>query len=134
MMDHFRRGMLMNVGIISGSIIAFWLVLYGIGFQIRESSRDIAASRELIVQRSFVLDNLADLRRTAPEAARIGAKIRALLPLQDELLGFPRFLDGLSRAHNISLSFSFQGDPVPGGETQAGHINLTLRLSGKRAD
>lgn len=132
MKNEFRRRLLWNIGIIGGSIMVGFAILYFLGMRIEKKSVAIIQSRALITQRSFALDNLASLKKTEPLAEEYQQRINALLPTQDNLLGFPRFLEATARTYDILLSFSFQGDPVPSLGGKPGYVSFVLRTTGPR--
>lgn len=126
----FRNKVLTNAGIIVGSFLVFGVVFYFLASTLQAKSAEVIRDRKVVNDRSYALLNLSDLKKEAPQAEEYKKKIEALLPNQDSLLGFPQFLDSLSRAHQVDLNFSFTGSTVPPAGDTAGSVGFTIALTG----
>lgn len=131
MPTYFRRELVISLAIIGGSIAVFALALYFLSKDVNFQEEKVVADRALINQRAAVLGALADLKRDAPRGDVYKRAMDKILVSQDQLLDFPRWLDGLARVRQIGLNFSFQGSQVAPLEDSPGYIAFSLDLVGK---
>ncbi len=134
MPNHFRRELIVSLAIVGGSILIFASILYFLSEDLSFQAEKVVADRALINQRAAILGALADLKKDASQADIYKRAMDKILVLQDQLLDFPHWLDGLSRAHQVGLSFSFQGSQVPPQGETPGYIAFSLDLTGKLGD
>lgn len=87
--------------------------------------------RAIIESRSRILESLARLKTDSGEAAIYKKAIDLILPVQDKLLEFPRWLDAAARLRQVGQTFNFRGSAVPPGENTPGYIVFTLDMSGQ---
>ncbi len=133
-MDGFRKRVTMNIAIIASSFLLFGILLWTINRSTAATVRDITAGRQVIAERAYTIENISKLKQQQPEAEVIRKKIDAILPRRDELISFQNFLEGLSRVHNVGVSFSFSGlpvEPVPG---VPGSVPFSIALTGEPRD
>lgn len=131
---HFRRELIISVAIIAGALVIFGAAFYFLAGDLQFQSKKIVDVRAAIASRVATLDSLATLKGGAAPAAGYEQAIDRILVTQDKLLDFPKWLDGLARAHKVGSSFSFQGDPVlPQGNTP-GYYSFSLNISGNLND
>jgi hypothetical protein len=90
--------------------------------------------RSIVERQSQLVAGLASLKTTAPEVAKYQQALAALLPKKDDLVNFSGWVDGLSRAHNVSKVFSFQGNAIVPGDGQPGFIGFSLDAHGAYGD
>ena len=128
--EHFRRHVLVNVGIILGSFVVFGAVFYFMTQALSAKTGQIIADRTAIGRRSADLEALASLKADAPRAAELQEKIDALLPNQDGVIGFPQFMNATARTHSLGLAFSFSGPPQPPAANSAGRVPFNASVDG----
>lgn len=132
MFKTFRRKVAWSVSIILGSILLFIGASFWLTKNIEEQTGHIVRQRALLQRFSQVASILAEFKRAAPIAAAYEVRVKTLLPSQENLLDFPRWIDGLARARNVSLQFNFQGDQVlPRDDSTAGFLHFNANIIGQ---
>lgn len=133
-MEGFRRRVILSIGIIAGSFVAFVLLAWLFSNSIHGIAGEVAEARRLMAERTTTIESIADLKKQQPAAEEVLAKINVLLPHRDELISFSDFLDRLSRSHAVGLNFAFAGGPVEPTPSEPGHVPFSLALSGSSRD
>ncbi|MBI4087453.1 MAG: hypothetical protein HY434_01335 [Candidatus Liptonbacteria bacterium] len=128
--DYFRRELTVNFSIIIGSMVVFAGILYFFSQELSSEAEKIVARRLLINQRVSAIGTLAALKKDAPQADAYLHAMNWLLVAQDQLLEFPRWLDGLARVRQTGIKFSFHGNQVAPRENSPGYIPFSLDLQG----
>lgn len=131
-MSSFLRQLLVNLGIIVGSFIIFGAGLSLLGRDIAAKSAQTVSDKALITKRTSSLSSLAALKATAPQADQYRQKINLLLPVQDQLLGFPQYARTIGIQHQLVVNAVFQGGPSAPMPTQAGSIGFLIDASGSQ--
>lgn len=134
MFNHFRRELIFGLAFIGGGIVVFTSAIYFFSQDLESRADKVVSDRTLINQRAAALGALADLKRDSPPADIYKRAMDKILVSQDQLLDFPRWLDGLARVRRIGLNFSFQGNQIAPGENAAGYVAFSLDLIGKLDD
>ena len=129
-MQNVRRTVWLNIGFIALISIVFGVALYFMDREFLFRAGSVYADRSIIQGQAWSVGMLAVLKQAAPEAKRYEERLRLLLPAKDELLDFPRRLDGVSRAHQVSQTFSFRGNAVSPQGNEPGYIGFTIDAVG----
>ena len=127
----FRRSLIISLIAIFAGFIASAVVFYVLGIRLDSLSTKVAREKGLMAQRTDVVDILAELKKVAPEAEPYGRAMDSLLPTQDQLLDFPRYLDALAKNYGVSLNFNFQGEPIAAQKDSPGSLGFALSLTGQ---
>ena len=130
MVENFRRTIIWGIAFIVGSIIVSGLLVYWLFLKLNGEAANIASDRDTIHSNSQLIEGLASIKSMAAETGKYKQALDALLPAKDELVNFSGWLDGLSRAHQVSESFSFQGNAVESSKSEAGFVGFSLDASG----
>lgn len=130
MKNKFFRQFLLDGGIIGGVLVVGLTTVLFLGRSVDKVSGEIAGVRATLAEETYLVDNLAALKQSAAEARDLLAKMDMLLPLRDDLLGFPRFVEGRAQAYGVGFSFSFEGEPQAATPERAGHAFFLVRVSG----
>ncbi len=126
-----KRKLLVNLGIIIGS---FGLLGYGLFWF---SGRLDARTDEIIKARQFIDESkrgitaIAELQGKAVEADAYQKRMDLILPREDQLLDFPRWLEGVAKVHQVAATFNFQGGQKPAEQNVPGYIQFTVAIDGR---
>lgn len=90
------------------------------------------AKRELYA-RASAENQLSLLQSQADAAAKETPFLLSLLPLQDQLIHFPRESGALARRHNIEMGFLF-GASAPSATSTPGSVAFAMTGKGAAAD
>lgn len=131
---HFRKRITLGVLSIAGSVAAFGVLLYWMSGVLDSQTAKIVAARNAIEQQAQLVASLAALKTAKPEVEKYRQALDALLPVKDDLVNFPSWIDGLSRAHQAGATVAFKGKAVPAAENQAGSIGFSLDAQGIYGD
>ena len=131
MPKNFRRGLIISLITIFVGFIASAVVFYVLGSRLNSLSLKVEKERGLMAQSRDSVDILAELKKVAPEAEPYKQAMDSLLPTQDQLLDFPRYLDALAKNYSVSLSFNFQGEPKAAEKDSPGSLDFALSLTGE---
>ncbi len=129
-MDHFKQEVRLSFAIIGGSIIAFGAMLYFLSQDFLSQADSVAADRLIITERAAAIGVLAGLKTDAPKAAPYLEAMNKILPPQDQLLDFRRWIDELARTRKVGMSFAFQGTQTPSHGDSPGFISFSLDITG----
>lgn len=129
-----RRFILINTGILAVVLVGGWALLGAIAGRIDGKVQEIAADRVRIASQLQSVDLLSSYRNIASQVSFYKQQMDMLLPTADQLLGFSSYLDGLSRASQVSASFSFQGSQVAPQGSVPGYIGFSLDTNGPLAN
>lgn len=130
MQNGFRKRILLGIGIILSTLVIFLAALNWLSSDVAARSKDLAATRRLVAERGQLIDVLASLKRNSAEVDSYRQQIESLLPAKEELINFPRWLDGLARASRIGLNFNFEGATTPPQPESAGATGFSLIADG----
>lgn len=131
MPQELRREFLISFGIIIGGLIVAGAASFFLSRDVAMQAGNAAEARELIRQRAATLGALADLKKGAPQAAVYRTALDKILVSEDQLLDFPRWLDGLARGRGVSLNFSFaEGQIQPEGQVP-GSVGFSVDINGR---
>lgn len=130
MEKEFRKELWVFTGIMCGTLLIGGGLLVWMNQRIVEETKKISENRFAFMQYSRTIDLLAELKRAAPVVKSYQEKMNLLLPKKDDLVEFPRWIDGLSRVNKVSHNFAFQGSMVAAQEKEPGSMGFTLDVSG----
>ena len=123
--------MYVSIASVLGAFLVAGAALAWLNHSLSEETGKVVEKHVVLAQYSQTVDLLADLKKVAPLVVSYQDKINLLLPRKDDLLEFPRWLNGLSRANKVSLgNFAFQGATVAEKDTDAGYLGFTLDVAG----
>lgn len=130
MFSNFRREVIWGAALILGSIVVFIAVFYFFSKSLNTIAKDIAGDRFLISKNTALLGNLATLKNDEQESVRYEKAMKKLLASKDQLINFPRWLEGLALARRVEMNFSFSGSEIAPQENYPGYINFSLNIAG----
>lgn len=134
MKNVFKKQLLISGSVILGSIIAASVGLYFLSGDLGTQAQKIITEKALAAQQASVLGILAQLESDAPVAAKYSAAIDQLLPIHDDLIGVPGWVNGLAAKHDVTASFSFQGNNNPATNATPGTDGFTVLVEGQQAN
>lgn len=121
---------MISFGIIGAAFVVFGAALYFLANDMAVQTKQIVLDRNLISERAAIIGVLADLKSNASQADRYRQAMDKILVKQDQLIDFPRWLEGLARSRGITFTFSFNGDPAPPTAAYPGYIGFSLSSGG----
>src|SRR3990172_6017752 len=121
MQPYFKREILIGFSIIFGGMLVFGGSVFFLSLDVDTQAEKAAVARATIVERGAALDALAGLKQSASEAARYREAMNKILVTENQLIDFPKWLEGLARGRSLGFSFSFQGAPTASSETMPAH-------------
>lgn len=130
MVEHFRWAILLGTISIIASIAVLGSVLYWLSGMLEKEAAAVAADRSVVLNNSRMIESLAAIKSNAQEVEKYSRAFDALLTTKDGLVNFSSWLDGLSRAHQVSENFSFQGNVVQSSGNSAGYTGFDLKARG----
>lgn len=128
--QRFRTVVWVYVLTIVGSMVLFAIALVLVGNDITAQSEAVADSKIAQMRQSNFVNNFAHLKTDAVAAASYEAKMKLLLPAEDDLINFPSYISDLARVHAVGHSFSFQGAPVPSDGGVPGYVAFMISVEG----
>ncbi len=134
MSENFRKDLIIGASFIASSFLVFAVAAYFLSNAITVQAQKVSDSKNAIRAHSDLIEGLANQKALSPDVKKFEQAINLILPSKDELVNFSKWLDGLSRAHSVNVSFSFNGDAVPSTGSNAGYIKFTLNISGGYAN
>lgn len=130
MEDDVRLNTVVSVGSVILAFLLFGFVLQLLARDLDAQAKKIIESRSVSSDHVRLIGTLARLKKIAPQAGKYGEQLRLLLPTKDELLDFPRWLSSVSRTHEVTSHFVFQGGTVMPQPEEPGYVGFTLNASG----
>ena len=115
-------------------MLLFGAVLYFLSRSLSLEANEIAADRLLISQRVAAIAAFAGSKTDAPKAGIYLEAMNKLLVSQDQLIDFPRWLNGLARVRQVGINFSFRGNQTPPQGDSPGFISFSLDLTGESSN
>lgn len=132
-MSDFKRALFVQ----SIIIVSILFVAGGlIGFFVFHTKRNLAALqgvREPVLRSNQDIQSLAVLRGESVRGLPLLEKLRATLPSRDRIFAFPKEVEKLANAKNVSVSFAF-GSENPGSQSAPPSVHFTLNVGGRRED
>lgn len=133
MQGHFRRTVFISVTVIVVSFAAAGLGLFVVSKDLNVQVDAIVKSRELIRDRAVQVAELTNLEKDAPLANAYRQSLDALLPNEDQIYDFTRYLDLLARTHRVSIDFRFDSS-VSATTESPGYAAFSVGANGFAAD
>ncbi|MEK7195264.1 MAG: hypothetical protein AAB655_01055 [Patescibacteria group bacterium] len=112
MANSFKREIIISASVIIGSILIMSVALYFLAKDIDSQAEKVAAARFAISDKALALEALANLKNGVPKADLYKQAMDKILVSRDQLIDFPRWLDGLARSRQVAFTSSFQGNQV----------------------
>jgi hypothetical protein len=129
-LKNFKKRAWLGIGIIAGSMVVFGAAFYVLAGDISQQAALVTAGRNAVASQSALINSYSNLKENAPAAAVYQAAMDRLLGGQDDLIAFPSQVGGIARNDGVELTFSFVGDPVPGGANTVGYVGFRLNATG----
>jgi len=123
-----------SVGIVLGTIIVASAALYFLSNDLTAQADKIMNDETALEKQTATVNALAHLKADAPQAAAYTAAMEKLLPMHDDLLGFPQWLTALGQSHHVSVSVAFQGGAIPATAATPGIDGFSMSANGASAD
>ncbi|OGY64345.1 MAG: hypothetical protein A3I24_01130 [Candidatus Harrisonbacteria bacterium RIFCSPLOWO2_02_FULL_41_13b] len=127
--DYFKKKILVNAIITLAIIIVLAIGLFFAGRGINQKVIKIESLRKELNTRLTALNSLTNLRQQSEKAKSLFGSLQTLLPTKDELINFPKELNGFAKANKVEIGFSFGSETAP-AENQPGFTAFNLTLSG----
>ena len=134
MSETFKKDLIIGVSFIVGSFLVFALTAYFLSGAISAQAKKVSDSKNAIRAHSDLIEELANQKALSPNVKKYEQAMNLIFPPKDELVNFSKWLDGLSRAHNVNVGFTFNGDAVTPTNSSASYIKFALNISGEYAD
>jgi hypothetical protein len=134
MKSDFKRQLWMSFGLIFGAVAVASAAIYFLSNDLTAQAEKIIADKNLIARQAAFVGVLASLKSDAPVAIQYTAAINKLLPVHDELIGFPQWLVNLGQTHNVSIASAFQGGDVPPTDEAPGTDGFSMGVTGNSTD
>jgi Tfp pilus assembly protein PilO len=134
MTQHFRKELILNISLLAGTFAVLTAGLVWMQRDINGHNAAIVENRTLIYRQSHAAEALAQLKQDAPLAARYEKLLGNLLPTQDQLLEFRKFVDSIGHLRRLGTVFQFQSIQVQPQLAAAGHAPFVLEATGDYAD
>lgn len=131
MPETFKKNLIVGVSIIAGSFLIFATAIYFLSGAIAAQAQKVTDAKNAIRTHSDLIEGLASQKALSPDVKKYEQAINLILPPKDDLVNFSKWLDGLSRAHNVNVGFNFNGDAVPSTDSAAGYIKFGINVSGQ---
>ena len=132
-MNAFKKRLLTRLAILGGGIILLVLFIILLNVDINKRMAAIEESKALLASRdeavSLLTHSQLDLERVENGISVLGR----VLPNKDELINFPRELEGMANKYLLDIGFSF-GVESAGVESRPNSISFTMTLSGAYED
>ncbi len=127
---NFKRQAWVGTGTIILSMIVFGVAFYVLVGNIQKQADAISADRIAVANQSELINSYSNLKENIAASVIYQNAMDKILSIQDNLIAFPSQVGGVARNDGVDASFSFQGDPVPAGQTTAGYVNFKLNVTG----
>ncbi len=115
------------------AIIFLALFTLWLGSDISSRSAAVLEGRKNLVQKSEALRSLAALKLDSERAKSYSSLLQNILPLRDQLISFPKDLEGIARKNKVDFGFSF-GAEVASKDNLPGSLGFAITLGGKYAN
>jgi hypothetical protein len=127
---NFKKQMWIGIGVVAGSMIIFGVAFFILVGNIQTQADAITTSRNDIASQSALVNSYSDLKANVAEAVTYQTAMDKLLATQDNLISFPSQIEAIAQNDGVTITFSFQGDPVPAGNKTVGYVEFGLNASG----
>ena len=129
--NSFRGQLWLSFGIIAAAIVAAAGSFYFLSNDGAAQADKIVADQNAIARQTGVLTILAALKKDAPAAVQYSDALGKLLPTHDSLIDFPQWLNALAQAHDVTISFSFQGSNNAATDAAPGSDGFSINATGE---
>ena len=130
MKDNFNRYVWVSFGMIVGSLIIAVVAFSFYTGDIASRSSAISAASALIAQQNNSLLAFAEIKQDAAEEIKYKTAMDKLLPMQSELINFPKWLQDVAATYSIAADFSFNANVTPATPTSPGAVGFSLTVDG----
>lgn len=126
----FLRNIIINIAIILAAIALFFVLANFLDSRITAIATETSSARAAQFRASKITEILAAYKSDAPRAKYYQDALSQFLPEQEQLLDYPRYLEGIARVRNVGVTFNYQGEPVAATGPVAGYLSFTMEVSG----
>ena len=107
MKDDFNRYIWMNSAVILGALAIAVVAFYLLAGDITARSNAIAVARTQIAGQNNSLAAVAEIKQDSAEAAQYKTAMDELLPVQNDLINFPQWLESVAATYNVTAGDFF---------------------------
>lgn len=133
MQGHSRRTVFISVAVIVVSFTAAGLSFFIVNKDLSVQVDAIVKTRELIRDRAVKVVELTNLEKDVSLANTYRQSLDALLPNEDQIYDFTRYLDLLARTHRVGIEFRFDSS-VSATTESPGYATFTVGANGSAVD
>lgn len=126
----FRRELILNAAVMIVSFMVAGLILWWFRGEINFQADQVETARLTIARQAGLFGSLANLKQQVEIARGYEEKLSRLLPIKDQLINFPRWLEGLALQRQVNARFSFEGATVEATTETPGSVGFSLDLTG----
>ncbi len=130
MKDDFNRYILTSFEVIIGCAVIVAAIVFLLTSDIASRASDISTNRDRITKQSDSVVMLADIKNNSAEAQEYTTAMDALLPPQNELINFPKWLQGVAATYSVNVDFSFTSEIIAPNSTAPGSNGFSLTVTG----
>lgn len=125
---HKRIAVQLSISLAIIAVLVFGIMLFG--FKVNSISREIAAKRQELNERSSALQSLASLRSDYSTKAEPYLNVLYnVVPQKDELIDLSKDFQVIAQEDGLDYGFTFLGETPPGTEG-LGAVRFNLSLGG----
>lgn len=130
MTERLSYGFYIGVSVILLSFALAGGALYWLYTDLNTKVVEITTGRGTIQERIQEVGLLADLKNSAKSAEDYQKVMDTILPDQNKLFDFPRWIDNLASNYSITDRFSFQGNQTPSQGSTPGYVGFSVDITG----
>jgi hypothetical protein len=119
--------------IFGAAIVAVGVFYFLVG-DITSRSNAISDQRALIARRNDSFVAFVKIKQDFAEAAKYKTAMDKLLPMQNELINFPQWLQNIAAAYGVTANFSFTASTAPATPAEPGTVGFSLATDGNNSD
>jgi len=128
--DPLQKQIWVTSGVIGASIIAASVGFYFLSNAINAQAQKILTDKAIGAEQAAAVGVLAKLKSDATLATQYANAMNTLVPIHDNLIGVPQWLNTVAASHGVTISFSFQGGNAPASGAKPGTDPFTLTVDG----
>ncbi|PIR88770.1 MAG: hypothetical protein COU09_00550 [Candidatus Harrisonbacteria bacterium CG10_big_fil_rev_8_21_14_0_10_44_23] len=112
-----------------GILLVLTVIVFILGSDLSKRGDRIVAHREETALRGQMLSLLSSLKQNSLRAQQVIPSLEAGLPEQDDLVSFPRELEGVAKKRGLDFGFTFGNESVA-SENDVAFIRFGMTLGG----
>ena len=129
-MKSYHKEVIKYLAILLGSFAVLWIGFFFLARDIRGQAEIVEDDRILIAQNSRLVETLASLKKISPRVKGYEQKLSTLIPTQDNIIDFQRWMEDQGRTAGVGLTFSFEGTVAPPTLETPGYYPFSIRAQG----